>query len=131
MFDGCCRLTSLEGLDSWDVSGATSMIGTFCDCYLDDISPLEGWDVSNVTNMSGLFGIAIAEHKFGGKGNPISDLSPIASWDVSNLKDAWSMFRGGLQIEGFDPIGWMGCFKCGGHVADVRSVHSFVWSLGP
>lgn len=107
MFESCCRLTSLDGLDSWDVSGADSMMGTFCDCYLDDISSLSGWDVSNVTNMSVLFGIAISEHKFNGKGNPITDLSPIASWDVSNLKDMWSMFRGAFKLKDLTPLaGW-------------------------
>ena len=107
MFEGCCRLTSLDGLDSWDVSGADSMIGTFCDCYLDDISSLAGWDVSNVTNMSVLFGIAMAEHRFNCKGNPIADLSPIALWDVSNLEDMWSMFRGAFRLNDLTPLaGW-------------------------
>lgn len=44
------KLTSLHGLENWNVSNVTSANGMFAlDSSLNDTSAIEGWDLSNVT----------------------------------------------------------------------------------
>ena len=47
---------TFEGLENWDVSNITSMMGTFNESRINSLTGIENWDVSNVVDMSGLFG---------------------------------------------------------------------------
>ncbi|MGX5854333.1 BspA family leucine-rich repeat surface protein [Dyadobacter jiangsuensis] len=81
-------VTSIPGINSWDVSGVTNMQGLFSYTRMNE--PLENWDVGNVTNMNGMFSN--------------SDFNqPIGNWDVSKVTDMSFMFS---QARNFNqPIG--------------------------
>jgi len=79
MFANCSLLTSVNGIESWNVSSVTSMNSMFggASAFNQDIS---SWDVSSVTNMSGMFANATAFNQ------------NISSWDVSSVTDMSGMF---------------------------------------
>jgi surface protein len=101
MFASCTSLTSINNLNSWDVSNIVTMAFMFdSTSFNQDISSwdvsnvnsmssmfyvsqfnqdISSWDVSNVTNMSYMFG----ESPFN---------QDISSWDVSNVTDMSFMF---------------------------------------
>ena len=81
-------ITSIPGINSWDVSAVTDMQGLFSYTRMNE--PLENWNVGNVTNMNGMFSN--------------SDFNqPIGNWDVSKVTDMSFMFS---EASNFDqPIG--------------------------
>jgi len=72
--------SSIQNLDSWDVSNVTNMQGLFyfASSFNQDIS---GWDVSNVTDMSYMFEYATAFNQ------------DISSWNVGSVTTMEKMFR--------------------------------------
>jgi len=80
MFAGCIQLTTVNNMDSWNVSGVTNMGGMFADCHLFD-QPLNSWDVSSVTNMGGMFTECYVFNQ------------PLNLWDVSLVQNMGFMFR--------------------------------------
>ena len=78
--DETAATATYGGINTWDVSGVTSMQYMFYNApsFNGDIS---GWDVSGVTSMSQMFSGASA---FNGD---------ISSWDVSGVKSMHSMFK--------------------------------------
>ena len=76
-------LTSLDGLETWDTSGAATMRYMFSDSdpnstanyahgsYITNIDSVSGWNVSNVTDLMGTFAGIIPD-----------DLTALANWDV-------------------------------------------------
>ena len=91
-------LTSLDGLETWDTSGATTMRYMFSDSdpnstanyahgsYITDIDAVSGWNVSNVTDLTGTFAGIIPD-----------DLTALANWDVSKVESLAYTFCGSLQ----------------------------------
>ncbi|MEE9363632.1 MAG: BspA family leucine-rich repeat surface protein [Cellulophaga sp.] len=77
-FFGCYNLTN-NATDVPDLSGVTSMIGTFRNASAFNAN-LNGWNVSNVTNMFTLFNGATS---FNGD---------ISSWNVGNVTNMGYMF---------------------------------------
>ena len=118
LFQDCNSLTTVSGMNSWDVSGVTSMYHTFrfCHNFNEDISgwnvsnvttmqqmfqgcylfdqDLSSWIVSDVTNMEGMFFSAIAFN------------SDIGGWDVSGVTEMASMFTH-AQVFNQDIGGWV------------------------
>jgi surface protein len=78
-FNGCTSLTTINNIDSWDVSLVQATADMFRDCSSFNQS-LNSWDVSSVTITSGMFTNATL---FNGN---------ISSWDVSSVTDMASMF---------------------------------------
>ena len=79
------RLTSLDGLENWDVSNVKffdSMFGV--QFWLDDISALSQWDVSSGINFSNMF-----------LGMACLNLTAISGWDMSGANSITSMFNTG------------------------------------
>jgi trimeric autotransporter adhesin len=78
-FTRCNSLTTIQNIESWDVSNVTSMVGTFMDCpnFTGDLS---NWDLSNVTNMGLMFW------------NATSFNSDVSSWDTSSVTFAQAIF---------------------------------------
>lgn len=85
-FRNCESLTTVPGMQNWDVSGVADMEEMFsgATAFNQDLSP---WDVSNVTNMAGVFAGAAAFDQ---------DLSP---WDVSNVTNMVGMFGGAAAFD--------------------------------
>ena len=78
MFASCSSLTTVNNINSWDVSNVTNMSGLFYGVpFNQDIS---NWNVSGVTNMSGLF-----------YSTPFNQ--NISNWDVSSVTNMNAMFR--------------------------------------
>lgn len=72
------QLTSLEGLENWDVSNVISMYNMFGDCdNLIDISALKSWETDNLQNISNIF--------YGC--SKIDDISALKSWNTGNVTD--------------------------------------------
>jgi surface protein len=88
MFRDCTLLTSPD-FSSWDVSGVTSMIGSFNNCsnFNGDITT---WDVSNVT----AFVYNAAGFRIGMFAGCQSFNQDIGGWDVSSSTDLSGMFSG-------------------------------------
>lgn len=56
MFNGYTSVTTITGLDKFDMSGVVSMWNMFESCRaLQSVSGLEAWDISQVKTMSGMF----------------------------------------------------------------------------
>jgi surface protein len=77
MFFNCGSLSTINNLNSWNVSGVTNMTGMFASSsFNQDIS---SWNVSGVTTMFGMF-----------SNTPFNQ--DISSWDVSNVTVMTGMF---------------------------------------
>ena len=95
MFYYCQYLTSIEGLEDWNVSNITSMGSMFYYCqYLTSIEGLEDWNVSNVTSMDAMFYYC----------SRLSNLTPLEDWNVSNVTSMGSMFFGCRQLSDLTPL---------------------------
>ena len=126
-FSVISTLTSLHGLEEWDISNVTDLSHAFRETAVSDISPLANWNVSNVTNlqstfndtssltslhgledwdtpnvnnMSWTFSISAGQTKVN---DAIMDLTPLAKWDVSNVTTMDSMFQNN-NIASFLPL---------------------------
>jgi hypothetical protein len=87
------NLTTINNLESWDVSGINDMYTLFYDCVNFDQN-IGSWNVSRVTNMGYLFGNNITLRAFpSNKGKFNNGGSPsIGNWDVGRVTDMTSMF---------------------------------------
>ena len=79
MFAGCEHFN--QPLNSWDVSKVTNMSYMFAGCTNFN-QPLDSWNVSNVTNMEYMFGDCLNFNQ------------PLDSWNVSNVTNMEYMFGG-------------------------------------
>ena len=79
MFFYCTSLTTINNIESWDVSNVTNMSNMF---FLTSFNQnISGWDVRNVTNMNGMF-----------SNNPQFN-QPIGTWVVSGVTNMANMFQ--------------------------------------
>ncbi len=77
LFYNCTSATTINNINSWDVSSVTNMSNAFRGSKFNQ--NISSWDVSNVTNMLGLF--------FGTIFN-----QPLSGWNVSNVNNMVGMF---------------------------------------
>ena len=75
----CTSLTSVNNINSWDVSNVIYMSQMFDNSPLFN-SDISSWDVGNVNNMANMFSYAAAFNQ------------NIGSWDVSNVQYLYAMF---------------------------------------
>lgn len=78
MFHNTASITTIENINTWDVSHVTDMHNMFSLSTFN--GEMSNWDTSAVTNMSGMF-----------YGNE-SFNQDISNWDVSNVTDMHDMF---------------------------------------
>ena len=102
MFDNCHAITTIPGINSWDVSTVTNMALMFYGTVWNE--PIDNWNVSNVTDMSGMFSDANFNQPLGswnvGRVTNMAFMfastpnfnQPIGSWDVSSVTDMTGMF---------------------------------------
>lgn len=82
-FEECSSLTDISALSKWDTSNVTSMGSMFYRCrVLGGLSPLANWNTSNVTSMSYMFAYCYA----------LKDASPIKNWNIAAVTNRSSMF---------------------------------------
>lgn len=79
-FSGCSSITTIPGLQLWDVSSVTNMSLMFYSCTNFN-QPLANWDVGGVTNMSQMFHMCTNFNQ------------PLANWDVSSVTNMRYMFH--------------------------------------
>ena len=104
MFGSCGALSTVPGINNWDVSSVTNMRSLFAQATLFN-DALDNWNVGNVTDMSGMFQNTAFNQPIGNwnVGN-VTDMSgmfqsayyfnqPIASWDVSKVVTMYGMFN--------------------------------------
>lgn len=108
MTNGTC-LTSLHGLENWDVSHVTDMHAIFQhDFSLSDASALSRWDTHSVRDLGSAFqgtkfsldalaawdtsSVTDMSHAFENRGSDEHGLSGLANWDVSAAQDMSYMF---------------------------------------
>jgi surface protein len=80
MFNGCSSITTVNNMNSWDVSNVTNMGSMFrnTNSFNQNIG---NWNVSGVTNMIDMFN------------NATSFNQNIGSWNVSSVTDIAAMFE--------------------------------------
>ena len=123
MFRNCRKLTTVPGMDSWDVSSVTDMNDMFRDCILFN-QDLNSWDVSNVTKFDSVFRDAPAFNQdlSGWVTTALTDLrfmfenatafdQDLSGWDVTGVTHAQNMFKNvTLSTANYSAllIGWEG-----------------------
>ncbi len=96
LFNGFSNLTSIEGLENFDISQVTNMSGMFAGCKSLTTLDLNSWDTSQVTNMTAMFS---------GCTN-LTDLK-ISNWDVSSVTTMSQMFISCSSLKIFDLNNWV------------------------
>lgn len=107
MFSYMNRLTSIEGLGSWDVGNVKSMKLLFRGAInLVEVSGIGEWDVSGVETFDSTF--------YGAQS--IENLDELSNWDVSSAESMANMFNQVLSVKDFNFVnGW-----------DVGNVTTFI-----
>ena len=94
--EGESKITTLAGLEDWDVSNVTNMNSMFYavggygynDATSKDGSAIKNWDVRNVKDMSYMFG-----------GFRLEDYSFFNSWNIASLQSVAFMFAHHWNVE--------------------------------
>ncbi|MBR3353568.1 BspA family leucine-rich repeat surface protein [Candidatus Saccharibacteria bacterium] len=99
MFQNASSLTSLHGMEYWDVSKVEDLHLTFacgnsCMMTLSDISALSNWKTSSVTTMQAMFQ----------NNGALTDLSPLANWDTSSVTTMYGMFFDATILTDLTPL---------------------------
>lgn len=115
------KLTTITGIDKWDVSNVISMEGMFAVARLVSNMDLSEWNVSNVTNMAYLFQSVSGSNIVGLQnwdtskvtimrgmflGSSKLDMSEIMNWNVSSVTDMSSMFSSMYSLKTIDISNW-------------------------
>ena len=104
-------LTTLTGLERWDVSNITSMANMFAGNTAYEISGVAGWNTGNITDFSYMFSNNLA----------LNDLTNLTDWDTSSATDMSFMFykTGVTTLDRLKP-----------HVVSVDGVEHDAWNTG-
>jgi surface protein len=81
MFSACSKLTSIAGVNLWNVSSVKNMGSMFIQCTLLQTLNINSWDVSNVTTMGDMFSQCVN-----------LDMN-IGNWNVSGVTNMGNMFK--------------------------------------
>ena len=97
LFYGDERLSSVTGLNTWDVSHITSFASMFEGAAsLTQLSGVSGWNTASLANLNGMFRNAASLLVF----------AESAGWDVSHVTDFAGMFDGAVNLATLDISGW-------------------------
>ncbi|EGP5234026.1 BspA family leucine-rich repeat surface protein, partial [Enterococcus faecium] len=95
LFADLTYLTTMEGMDNFDVSNVTDMSYMFSGATRLSMLDVSSWDTSNVTSMYSMF--------YGATNLSMLDVS---SWDTSNVTNMGSMFYGATSLSMLDVSSW-------------------------
>jgi surface protein len=83
MFNGCKYLTTLNGLEKWNLKNIKNCEGLFGYCEgLKDIKSIQNWNMKNINDCSFMFY----------KCNQLEDINPIKNWNLENIEKCSFMF---------------------------------------
>ncbi|EHK9937645.1 BspA family leucine-rich repeat surface protein, partial [Enterococcus faecium] len=91
LFADLTYLTTMEGMDNFDVSNVTSMYFMFNGATNLSMLDVSSWDTSKVTNMDSMF-----------DGATNLSMLDVSSWDTSNVTSMVSMFSGATNLSMLD-----------------------------
>lgn len=83
MFNGCSKLTTLTGLDKWDLSHINNLSFLFNGCSNLINVDIANWNTHNVTDMTSLF-----------EGCSKLEKIDVAKWDTNNVVSMKNLFKG-------------------------------------
>ena len=100
MFDGCTSLTTISGLNNWNVSNVEYMQYMFRNCSSDltgesavnvSITGLKNWTINNIKNISYMF--------YSYKYLPIASIkTALQSWSgIDTIENANRIFGGDIE----------------------------------
>lgn len=95
MFHDCDKLTSITGIDKFDVSNVTYFDHIFAGCTNLAALNLSNWNFKRATNLNSFFMGCSA----------LTELD-VSGWDVSNITDMGGMFNGCSSISALGVSGW-------------------------
>ena len=113
LFMDSAKLTTIEGLDTIDMSKCKSIKSIFYETNYTDITGLTNWDTSNIENIAYVFNTSV-----------ISDFSSIYNWNTSKVKEAYDMFGRNTAVTSLDLSNW-DFSSC----TDMRYMFSFCENL--
>ena len=150
MFQGCSELTTITGMNSWDVSSAIYMDNMFAGCTaLTSVGDLSKWTGSNATNVSSMFDGDIAlksldltnfnpskSTSFSGMFSnckALKNMGNLSKWTGSNATNVTYMFNGcdaleSLDLTNFNPsqaTNLSAMFSYCGSLKDLSSINSW------
>lgn len=82
MFNGCSKLTTLTGLDKWDLSHINNLSFLFNGCSNLTNVDIANWNTHNVTDMTSLFAGCSKLEKI-----------DVAKWDTNNVVSMKNLFK--------------------------------------
>ena len=150
MFQGCSELTTITGMNSWDVSSAIYMDNMFAGCTaLTSVGDLSKWTGSNATNVSSMFDGDEAltsldltnfnpskSTSFSGMFSnckALKNMGNLSKWTGSNATNVTYMFNGcdaleSLDLTNFNPsqaTNLSAMFSYCGSLKDLSSINSW------
>lgn len=91
----CCPSLETVNASEWDTGKVTSMYCTFCFCGSLKSLDVSGWDVSNVTSLYSMFRFC----------QSLASLD-VSGWNTSNVKNLSMTFQGCNSLKSLDVSGW-------------------------
>lgn len=82
MFKSCKNLATISGLENWDMSNAIVLFNMFQNCENIQKLDLSKWDISNVEYLSGLFSDCKA----------LTSIGDVSGWNTSKVTEMQDMF---------------------------------------
>lgn len=87
MFDTCLSISTINNINSWDVSNVTNMSQMFYNAILFNQN-IDSWNVSSVTDMSQMFSLANSFNQ------------SLNSWNTSSVNTMFGMFNASISFNG-------------------------------
>ena len=107
IFQNNTALTSLHGLEMWDVSNLESLHSAFAGTGITNVDALASWDVSNVTTIQGAFMIGATMYNTYGVRSHLTDISGLSNWNTSSVTDMKYLFQHADKITSVAALsGW-------------------------
>lgn len=120
LFWNSAKLTTIEGLDTIDMSNCKSIKSVFCNTNYTDMTGITNWNTSNVENMSFAFSyntatsIDLSNWDTSSATNmsymfalsSITDYSSIYNWNTSKVENVYDIFYKNTAVTSLDLSNW-------------------------
>ena len=106
MFQECVKLSTLTGINNWDVSKVDNMVSTFSKCRSLTSLNLSSWNTKNVKTMEGMFNNAGGNDNGGPAIAKLISVGDISNWDVRKSDSFASMFNSCKKLPTLNLTSW-------------------------